>query len=134
MKRFALVIDDSRETADSLVMMLGLLGYQAKVAYGALTAITKFTQRFPDVILLDIHMAGMDGVEVCRFIRRDPRTAHLPVLAMSSDNQPALIASVREAGADAFLAKPISLEALEQVLRELEKQMEGGAGAAPPSA
>jgi CheY-like chemotaxis protein len=131
MKRFALVIDDNRETADSLVMMLDLLGYQAKVAYGALTAITKFTQRFPDVILLDIHMAGMNGVEVCRFIRRDPRTAHLPVLAMSSDNQPALIASVREAGANGFLAKPISLDALEQVLHELEKEMDGGAGAAP---
>ena len=120
MNRFALVIDDSRDTADSLVTMLNLLGYQARVAYGPLAAITKFTQRFPDLILLDIHMAGMDGREVCRFFRRDPRTAHLPILAMSSDTQPALVDSAREAGANAFIAKPITLEALEQALQAIE--------------
>ncbi|MGH2521380.1 MAG: response regulator [Anaerolineales bacterium] len=121
MGRLALVIDDSRETADSLVMMLNLLGYQTRVAYGPLTAIEGFAQRFPDVILLDIHMPGMDGVEICRFIRRDPRTARVPILAMSSDTQPTLIERVRAAGADAFLSKPVDLEALERTLQEIEK-------------
>lgn len=119
MNRLVLIIDDNRDTADSLVSMLNLLGYQAKVAYGPVVGITKFTQRFPDLILMDIHMQGMDGVEVCRFIRRDPRTSHLPIILMSTDTQSALVAEARAAGANAFLPKPIDLEVLEQTLREV---------------
>jgi CheY-like chemotaxis protein len=78
------------------------------------------TQRTPDVILLDLHMQGVDGVEVCRYIRRDPRFMHVPVLAISSDTQEALIARIRAAGANGFLAKPIELEALEKALAQLE--------------
>lgn len=120
MDRLALVIDDSRDTADSLVQMLNLLGYQAKVAYGPLTAIERVTQRFPDVILLDIHMQGVDGIEICRYIRRDPRTAHVPILLMSTDTQPALIARARAAGANDFLSKPVDLDELERALNGLE--------------
>ena len=82
-RRFALVIDDSRETADMVGRMLQLLGFQVKVAYGPRTAINSFTSQFPNLIMLDINMPGVDGVEVCRFLRRDPRTAHVPVIARS---------------------------------------------------
>ena len=119
MSRFALVIDDSRETADSLEQMLALLGYETRVAYGPLRAIEGFAHRFPDVILLDIHMQGVSGVEICRYLRRDPRTAHVPVVAISSDTQESLVASMRAAGANAFLPKPIDLEALESALQTI---------------
>jgi len=119
MSRFALVIDDSRETADSLVQMLALLGYETRVAYGPLRAIESFTRRQPDVILLDIHMQGVSGVEICRYLRRDPRTAHVPVVAISGDTQESLVASARAAGANAFLPKPIDLEALESALQTI---------------
>ena len=119
MSRFALVIDDSRETADSLVQMLALLGYETRVAYGPLRAIEGFTRRQPDVILLDIHMPGLSGVEICRYLRRDPRTAHVPVVAISGDTQESLVASARAAGANAFLPKPIDLEALESALQTI---------------
>ncbi len=116
MSRFALVIDDNRDTADSLTQMLILLGYETRVAYGPLRAIEGFVRRFPDVILLDIHMQGVSGVEICRYLRRDPRTAHVPVVAISSDTQESLVADVRAAGANAFLPKPIDIEALERAL------------------
>lgn len=132
MDRLVLIIDDNRDTADSLVSMLNLLGYQAKVAYGPLVGITKFTQRFPDVILMDIHMQGMSGVDICRFIRRDPRTAHLPIILMSTDTQAALVAEARAAGANAFLAKPIDLEALEKTLQSVELPA-GGQSTSPSS-
>ncbi|MBL8057968.1 MAG: response regulator [Anaerolineales bacterium] len=118
---FALVIDDSRETADSLARMLSLLGLPVQVAYGPRTAINTITRQFPGLIMLDINMPGVDGVEICRFLRRDPRTAHVPIIAMSSDNQPETVARVMAAGADAFLPKPISLEALEKALAALPK-------------
>jgi two-component system cell cycle response regulator len=118
---YVLVIDDSRETADSLASMLGLLGYPTQVAYGPRTAINTITRYFPGVIMLDINMPGVDGVEICRYLRRDPRTAHVPIIAMSSETQPEMVARVRAAGADTFLPKPISVEALEQALAALLK-------------
>jgi CheY-like chemotaxis protein len=117
----AFVIDDSRAMADSLQQWLGLLGYEARVMLGPLAAIEALGHRVPDVILLDIHMQGMDGVEVCRYIRRDPRTAAVPIIAISTDTQPALIERVRLAGANGFLSKPVELEALQEVLRTAEK-------------
>ncbi len=118
---YVLVIDDSRETADSLARMLSLLGYPTEVAYGPRTAINTITRHFPGLIMLDINMPGVDGVEICRFLRRDPRTAHVPIIAMSSDTQPEMVARVTAAGADVFLPKPISVEMLEQALATLPK-------------
>ena len=118
---YVLVIDDNRDTADSLAGMLGLLGYPVRTAYGPRGAINTVTQVFPGLIMLDINMPGVDGVELCRFLRRDPRTAHVPILAMSSETQPETIARIMTAGANAFIPKPISVEALEQALAALQK-------------
>lgn len=120
-KAYVLVIDDSRDTADSIADMLRLLGYAARVAYGPRTAMNAVTQQYPSLILLDIHMPGVDGPEVCRYLRRDPRTAHVPVIAMSSDQQPDSVAQIMAAGANYFLAKPISMEALELALQAVGK-------------
>ena len=121
MPRYALVIDDTRITANSLAQMLGLLDYQVRVAYGSRAAIEDVAQQIPDVILLDINMPGIDGVEVCRFFRRDPRTAKVPIVAMSTETQEAMVARVREAGANTFLPKPIDFDSLEQALKAVEK-------------
>ncbi len=121
MPRHALVIDDTRLTANSLAQMLDLLGYQTRVAYGSRAAIEEAARQTPDVILLDINMPGIDGVEVCRFFRREPRTASVPIVAMSTETQEEMVARVREAGANIFLPKPMDFEALEQVLKEFEK-------------
>jgi len=121
MPRHALVIDDTRLTANSLAQMLDLLGYQTRVAYGSRATIEEAARQTPDVILLDINMPGIDGVEVCRFFRREPRTASVPIVAMSTETQEEMVARVRQAGANIFLPKPMDFEALEQVLKEFEK-------------
>ena len=117
----AYIIDENRVTADSLAQWLGLQNYDARVMLGPLPAIEALARRVPDLISLDIRMQGMDGVEVCRYIRRDPRLAAVPVIAISTDTQPALIERVRLAGANGFLAKPVEYEAFEEVLRAAEK-------------
>jgi CheY-like chemotaxis protein len=119
----ALVIDDNLEIANGLSSMLGLLDYEVRVALGPRPALEALAQRVPDVIFLDIHMAGLNGVEVCRYIRRDPRTAHVIIVAISSDNQPALVVRVRNAGADGFLAKPIEMEQLEELTGEIVRRL-----------
>ena len=117
---YALVIDDNRDAADSLSQWLNLLDYDTRVALGPLAGIEVLSERVPDVIFLDIHMQGMDGVEVCRYVRRDPRTADVPIIGISSDTQSSLVERVRLAGANGFFGKPLEFEALEEVLRAVE--------------
>ena len=125
--RYAFVVDDNRMIANNLVKMLGLLGYEAYAAYGSLAAMQALSQHVPDVILLDIHMQGVNGVDLCRAIRRDARMKRVPILAISSDTQPELITAMREAGANGFLSKPIQIEELEQALLDAQRD----AAAAP---
>ena len=117
---FAYVIDDCREAAESLCQWLSLFDYDTRMALGPLAAIEALMQRVPDVIFLDIHMQGMDGVEVCRYIRRDPRSAEVAIIGVSSDTQPHLVERVRLAGANGFLGKPLEFDALADVLRAVE--------------
>jgi CheY-like chemotaxis protein len=77
--------------------------------------------RLPDVIFLDIHMQGMDAVEVCRSIRRDSRTTAVTIIGMSSDNQSTLVERVRIASVNGFLGEPLEFEAFEDVLPAVEK-------------
>jgi len=115
-KPFVLVIDDNRQTADSLVEMLTMLEYPCKASYGPRGAMEYVTQRFPGLVFIDIHMPGVDGLEVCRHLRRDPRTVHVPIIIISSDQQPDLVRRAYEAGANHFLLKPLTLDILEQTL------------------
>jgi CheY-like chemotaxis protein len=128
---YAYVIEDNRETAESLAQWLSLFGYDTRVALGPLPAIEALARRVPDVIFLDIHMQGMDGVELCRYMRRDPRTAEVAIIGISSDTQAALVERVRLAGANGFLCKPLEFESLQEVLRAVEKINEGRRRSAP---
>ena len=116
--RKALVIDDNRMIANSMVKMLQLLDYEAQVAYGALPAMQLLAQFAPDLVLVDIHMQGINGVEVVRYIRRNQHTARVPIVAISSDTQGELVHSMKSAGANAFCPKPINFEALEHAIAE----------------
>ena len=119
MPRYALVIDDARVAANTIAQAMELLGYEAQVAYGPRPALESLAQRVPDIILLDINMPGINGIEVCRYLRRDPRTDKVPIIAISSENQEATITEVRQAGANAFLPKPLDIDALEKVLKRI---------------
>ncbi len=119
MPRCALVVDDVRVAATSIARALELLGYKTEVAFGPRPAIESLSKHTPDVILLDINLPGVDGVEVCRYLRREPHTARIPIIAMSTEIQPETIAQIRRAGANAFLPKPIDIDTLDQVLKNI---------------
>jgi CheY-like chemotaxis protein len=119
MTHTALVVDDNRETADGIVKMLSLLDFQARPVYSPRLAIETMTHGLPQLIVLDVHMQGVDGGEVIRFIRRDPLLANVPILAVSSDNQDAIVAGIMKAGADAFLPKPVEFDDLEKTVADI---------------
>lgn len=112
----ALVIDDSRHTADTLCQMLDLLGVQAQAAYGPRDALLEIRKEPVDIIFLDINMPGVDGFEVLSFIQREPDLKKIPVVIVTSDDQPETEIKARETGALRLMLKPVSIESLEQVL------------------
>lgn len=116
-----LVVDDNRLIANSICQMLTVLDYEAKAVFGSMQAFHALNQQVPDVLLTDIHMQGLNGVEFCRSLRRDPRFANMIIVAISTDNQGSMIEEVREAGADGFLPKPIQLEELETFMKRIEQ-------------
>jgi len=119
MAKTALVVDDNRETADGLVKMLTLIGFQARPVYSPRLAIETMSKGLPDLLVLDVHMQGVDGGEVIRFIRRDPLLASVPILAVSSDTQDAIVAGIMSAGANAFLSKPVEYDELETTVERI---------------
>jgi CheY-like chemotaxis protein len=113
-----LIIDDNRQTADALRQMLELLDLPARVAYGSSPALTALGKIIPRFVCLDINMPGLDGTEVLAFIRRDPRLRNVPVIVITSDDQPETRQHVMSAGAQAMLIKPATIDALEGALKK----------------
>jgi len=114
-----LVIDDNRQTADALVQMLGVLGFKARVAYGSSAAMSLLGTGFtPKYISLDINMPGVDGTEVLAFLKREPRLVNVPVLVITSDDQPETREKVMKMGATALIIKPATIDSLESALQE----------------
>lgn len=114
----ALIIDDNRQTADALNQMLGVLGVEARVAYGSSPAVSILQTLTPRLILLDINMPGIDGIEVLAFLRREPRLAAVPVVVITSDDQPETRKKVMTGGASAIIIKPATLDSLESALQK----------------
>ncbi|HJV71987.1 PAS domain-containing hybrid sensor histidine kinase/response regulator [Ideonella sp.] len=113
----ALVVDDNRDSADSMVMLLGQLGHEAHAAYAAEPALRSATATDPTLVLLDLNMPQQDGFEVIRRLRS---TVHHPlyVAAMTGYGQRSDRERTRGAGFDEHLTKPVSLD---QLLRVIER-------------
>ena len=116
----ALIIDDNRTTADALGQMLNVLGFKARVAYGSSTAITILRSGFtPQFVCLDINMPGLDGMEILRFLRREPHLIPVPVFVITSDDQPETRRKVMKLGANLMIIKPATIDALEEALKKV---------------
>jgi two-component system sensor histidine kinase/response regulator len=107
-----LVVDDSPDTRAIIRATLNAGGFEAMVAIDGEDALRLIESFLPDVILLDIVMAGLDGLETCRRLRATPRTHALPVILMSSLADRDVVAKSFAAGAVDFLAKPFRGEEL----------------------
>ena len=114
-----LVVDDILSNVKLLEAKLSAEYFEVATAYGGLEALTKIEQHEPDIVLLDVMMPGMDGFEVCRRIKQNPKTAHLPVVMVTALDQPADRVTGLEAGADDFLTKPVDDAALFARVRSL---------------
>ena len=113
-----LVVDDSRDIADSLAELLTLAGAETRIAYDGPAALKELSGFHPTVALLDIGMPGMDGLELCSRIRQ--QDANVRCIALTGWGQPADLRRSKAAGFDHHLTKPIKPDALLALLAELD--------------
>lgn len=128
-----LIVEDDRQMAQSLAAQIGVLGHTVAIAYGPRMALQQLNQVIPDVILMDINMPGLNGLEVLRFLRRDPLTAQVPVIVVSANDSQEMINAALRAGANAYIVKPPTIEAIEEALDRVV-QLPPSLGGAPAQA
>jgi two-component system, cell cycle response regulator len=102
-----LVVDDVAANVKLLEARLAAEYFEVVTAMNGPQALEICAEGLCDIVLLDVMMPGMDGLEVCRRMKADPKTAHIPVVIVTALNQPADRISGLEAGADDFLTKPV---------------------------
>ncbi len=107
---FVLVVDDEEQNRTLLRDPLEARGYEIAEAENGVQALQKIASRPPDVILLDLMMPKMDGFEVCRLLRKDAKTAHIPILMITALSERGDRLMGIHAGANDFLNKPIDIQ------------------------
>jgi len=115
----ALIIDDSRQMADSLAQMLDFYNIPTEITYGARSAMNILKDKTPSIVFLDLNMPGLTGFDVLGFVKREPHLANVPVVVVTSDDQPESAQRAKDAGADAYIVKPVDLDVLEGALKSL---------------
>jgi DNA-binding response OmpR family regulator len=103
-----LVVDDDQDIREVLTYKLEAAGYATLVAGDGPTALGLALEHRPRLILLDVALPGMDGLEVCRQLQADPRTAGIPVLMVSARSDAHDIDLGFALGADDYITKPFS--------------------------
>jgi two-component system cell cycle response regulator len=113
-----LVVDDILSNVKLLEAKLTAEYFEVITAFNGLECLSKMDGA-PDIVLLDVMMPGMDGFEVCRRIKSNPKTAHVPVVMVTALDQPSDRVAGLDAGADDFLTKPVDDAALFARVRSL---------------
>ena len=118
-RRKVLVVDDNRDSATSLAMLLRLMGAEVRTAHDGLEAVEAATAHRPDLILMDVGMPRMNGFDATRRIREQPWGAGVVVVALTGWGQEEDRRKSQEAGCDGHLTKPADPAALRQLLAGL---------------
>jgi len=103
-----LVADDDEDIRELVAFRLGQAGFDVVAAQDGPSALEATREHKPDLIVLDVMMPGMSGLDVCREIRRDDRLAHVPVILLTAKAQQADVQQGFDAGAWDYVTKPFS--------------------------
>lgn len=119
-----LIVDDDRQMVSALKRFLNLQEQiVVDTAYGGFSAGTKFVQFKPHVVVLDVRMPGINGMDVCESIRLCPEHKTVKILVITGDADTSLPSKMKEIGADAFLLKPFTNEELLEQLKTIAPHM-----------
>ncbi len=112
-----LVVEDDVETSDNIKARLAKEGFDVLVCYDGLRALEIVRRRKPDVLVLDVMVPGLPGHHLCRLLKYDERFQQLPIVVVTGRTETDYNALAEKAGANAFLAKPFSMDELVGLIR-----------------
>ncbi len=112
LRRRVLVVDDDPEIVTFLATLLELEGIESTVATSAAAALEKLEHGLPNLVLLDIAMPDRDGLDLCRALKKDPRTRDVPVFVVSARPGKDVVERALAAGAEEFIRKPFENQEL----------------------
>jgi len=122
-QKTVLIIEDEEDAAELFAEMRRVSGFHVRKTSTSTPALSMMTAEKPDVVILDIMMPEISGLDILRQMRRDPALANIPVVIVSATTMPADIKNGMEAGASIYLTKPVGfLELKEAVVRALGSQ------------
>ncbi len=123
-----LIVDDEKDILQMLEYNLKNEGFWVSCAQDGKEALQKIKEQGPDLVILDLMLPEIDGLEVCKILKKDPRTAHLPIIMLTAKSQEVDKIVGLELGADDYITKPFSLRELiariKAVLRRIAKKGE----------
>jgi CheY-like chemotaxis protein len=114
-----LLVDDEPVAAQALERMLKLLGHNIHTVHESGDMVRFLQRQKPDIIFMDMNMPGFDGLELCNYVRHDPRLSDVPVVFNSLDDQESTIKAAYAAGAAGYLVKPVEFQELETTLQRV---------------
>jgi DNA-binding response OmpR family regulator len=119
-----IIVEDQPDVADLLEEMLSVDGYQVIKSHSSGGALSMIRSENPDAVLLDIMMPDVSGLDVLRFMRREPDLQGIPVVIVSAKTLPEDIRTGLEAGAAAYLTKPVDIAKLRGTVAEVLRAAE----------
>ncbi|HYD41138.1 MAG TPA: response regulator [Anaeromyxobacter sp.] len=121
-----LLVDDERDLLSLLDFNLRAAGFETLLATTGEQALSQLRRRMPDLVLLDVMLPDVSGTEICRQIKGDPRTRHLPVVMLTAKGEEVDRVVGFELGADDYVTKPFSVRELVLRLRAVLRRAGGG--------
>ncbi len=123
------VVEDEKDLVELLTYNLEKEGYRVLSSLDGAEALKRIPEKSPDLILLDLMLPGVDGLTICKTLKADPKTAHIPIVMLTAKGEESDKVVGLELGADDYMTKPFSVRELvarlKAVLRRFEKAGEG---------
>ena len=121
-QKTVIVVEDEPDAAELFAEMMRVSGFRVLKTYSSTPAISLIAKEHPDVVILDIMMPDISGLEVLRFMRRESQLKDIPVIVVSARSMPSDIKEGLEAGATIYLTKPVGYldlkKAVDQVVQK----------------
>lgn len=121
-QKTVMIIEDEPDAAEMFAEMMRVNGFRVLKMFSSVPAIPMLAHEKPDVVILDIMMPDISGLEVLRYMRREAELAEIPVIVVSAKSMPSDIKVGMDAGASIYLTKPVGFldlkQAVEQVLQK----------------
>ncbi len=113
------IVEDEPDAAEMFAEMMRVSGYRVVKIFSSTPAIGIIKAENPDVVILDVMMPDISGLEVLRFMRREPQLTNTPVILVSAKSMPSDIKTGLDAGASNYLTKPVSFLDLKKAVDDL---------------